>query len=675
MIAAPALVASPLPHVNTSIDNVPEELRAIDRWLCWSFVPSAPGHSKLRKVPRSPRTGRSEGWQHTEAWSDFETAKRGISPTVGVGLHFSPDDDLICLDVDHCFNSETDDGWLPDPWLSGLINLVDGANTYMERSPSGRGLHIWLRATMPAGWTKQAITFRDRKIEIYSAGSWVTVTGDDYFCRATILRNQRAIDLLLEYADHTPASLSTEKEQESDWLPVRKSYQELDEKLRTDARYREEIARLRDGDWYGSYASQSEADLALMRHVAWYQPYDEPMDRVMRESGLYREKWDERRGTKTYGEMTIARAIASHKGEFYQPWMAQVSAPTHLIAPASTRTVQPKPLDLVWFSDVEESAIKWLWEPWIPRGMLSMLAGWGGLGKSTLLSWLLAQLSKAGRWPDGTEAPAGRGVIIQTEESPKSQIKPRLRVFGADQSRAALLPNPKDENGRERLFDLDKDMERLETTIQSNQLDLVIIDPITAYMQGRNRRSGEAVRDILTRLADMASRVNAAVVLNAHTGKPQQNTTRRAVEMVLDSVEFTNVCRAVFMLAPHPEHQTNGRQHLVLGPAKANLAPHPLPSYEYYRPIDSDLVWCGTSNVTLEAILEGKTETRTANAEVWLRAALAEGPKFKSEIDAAAGMAGITEKPLREASTALGVIKSKEQGVQRPRSVWTLPPN
>lgn len=69
--------------------------------------------------------------------------------------------------------------------------------------------------------------------------------------------------------------------------------------------------RLWSGD-LTDYGSHSEADLALCCHLAfWTQNNAARIDAMFRRSGLYRAKWDQRRGGSTYGERTIQRAIAS----------------------------------------------------------------------------------------------------------------------------------------------------------------------------------------------------------------------------------------------------------------------------------------------------------------------------------------------------------------------------
>ena len=74
----------------------------------------------------------------------------------------------------------------------------------------------------------------------------------------------------------------------------------------------ESFTALWSGHWQESYPSQSEADLALCRKLAfWSGKNAEQMDRLFRQSALFREKWDERHHASgaTYGEETLAKAI------------------------------------------------------------------------------------------------------------------------------------------------------------------------------------------------------------------------------------------------------------------------------------------------------------------------------------------------------------------------------
>jgi len=81
----------------------------------------------------------------------------------------------------------------------------------------------------------------------------------------------------------------------------------------------EKFARLWDGDTR-DYArprneGRSEADLALCSLLTfWCGPDEDRIDRLFRRSRLMRPKWDERRGSLTYGQRTIKHALANPDG-------------------------------------------------------------------------------------------------------------------------------------------------------------------------------------------------------------------------------------------------------------------------------------------------------------------------------------------------------------------------
>ncbi len=75
------------------------------------------------------------------------------------------------------------------------------------------------------------------------------------------------------------------------------------------------FARLWRGQWEGQYSSQSEADLALCSLLAFWTDGDSGrIDRLFRQSGLMREKWNR----SDYREATIAAAL--HRvSDYYSP--------------------------------------------------------------------------------------------------------------------------------------------------------------------------------------------------------------------------------------------------------------------------------------------------------------------------------------------------------------------
>lgn len=190
------------------------------------------------------------------------------------------------------------------------------------------------------------------------------------------------------------------------------------------ARNGSKFSSLMRGEWCG-HASQSEADQALCSTLAFWTAKDaEQMDRIFRQSGLMREKWDERHSSdgSTYGNMTIATAIQACS-EVYRPaqrkphdsYSAQDKAKraTGLAIQdwqaLSTRQFQPIPA-------VVEDLI-------LPG--LSMLSGRPKQGKSWLVhGWLLRVA--AGRAIFGLKTHRAKCLYLALEDSER-RLQDRTR--------------------------------------------------------------------------------------------------------------------------------------------------------------------------------------------------------------------------------------------------------
>jgi len=106
---------------------------------------------------------------------------------------------------------------------------------------------------------------------------------------------------------------------------------------------------LLEGKWAeAGYHSQSDGDLALVGHLLRAFKDLKIVDRMFRASGMMREKWDERRGEKTYGEMTLEKASESSEASVTEQW----DIPTDRA------------------SSIKAERIEWLWPGYIPRKML-----------------------------------------------------------------------------------------------------------------------------------------------------------------------------------------------------------------------------------------------------------------------------------------------------------------
>ncbi len=291
----------------TTLETVPPALLAYDQWICWR---EEDRNGKATKVPIDPNNGEFASTTDPDTWDTFQEAREWAKngEVEGLGFVFTSDDPIVGVDLDSCRVPETAS---TASWADDIIDRLD---SYTEVSPSGTGFHILVEGSLPGDRN------RNGDVEMYDAARFFTVTGDHVAGTPSEIadRTDALADVYTAYIDADDESAETPRERPP------KSGADLDDaelvQKATDASNGEKFARLWRGSTSG-YESHSEADMALCSLLAfWTGGNPEQMDRLFRDSGLMREKWDEVHFAdgSTYGEKTIDRAIAG-SSEFYDP--------------------------------------------------------------------------------------------------------------------------------------------------------------------------------------------------------------------------------------------------------------------------------------------------------------------------------------------------------------------
>jgi hypothetical protein len=321
-------------------------------------------------------------------------------------------------------------------------------------------------------------------------------------------------------------------------------------------------------------------------------------------------------------------------------------------------------------SEIEPERIEWVWKNRFPRGKLSLLAGDGGLGKTTALLDIAARVSRGREWPCSEgDAPCGSVIYFSAEDDAADTLVPRLMAAGADRSKIHIVEAVRDEDGDgNRTFHLHADLNELERLIeQLGDVVLVIFDPISSYFGKTDTYRNTEVRGVLEPVVKMAARRDLAIVGNTHLAKGAKG---RANMRVLDSVAMTAAVRSVYMVI---EDANDPKRRLFL-PSKGNLGP-PVEGLSFTvvsktvsvakQITGSFVVWDSETVVTTadEALgaMEEKTRTPTAvdEAVAFLRDHLAEGPKPSAEVYDAGRACGHSLKTLRRAHERLGIVPGK----------------
>ena len=165
-----------------TMKTLPEQLRFCNQWVCWRCDKNG------RKIPVDAMTGRPASTTHAATWTDFNTAQRAYRADPGlegVGFVFSETDPFFGVDLDDCI---CDDGAL-EPWAADVVKRF--SSTFIERSPSGRGVKIFGIGRKPPGTCKRG------KVECYDRGRYFTLTGERWSgTGANVVTCQETLDWL-----------------------------------------------------------------------------------------------------------------------------------------------------------------------------------------------------------------------------------------------------------------------------------------------------------------------------------------------------------------------------------------------------------------------------------------------------------------------------------------------
>ena len=285
-------------------------------------------------MPINPLTGCGAKAGQPETWGTFEQAYRHVElgTCKGVGFEFADGGGLVGVDLDHC--RDKDSGEITS---SLACEIIRSFHSYTEVSPSGTGIHIICRGRLPGPGLH-----RD-KVEMYDSGRYFTVTGKQ-FSPGSLADAQSAINQY--YSKFTEGRKKTAQAQQTSTEEGLQDEEVISRARKS--RQAEAFERLWRGDFQG-YPSQSEADLALCNMLAfWTGCNADQMDRLFRQSGLMREKWDRKQAGTTYGAITVQNAVehcprtytghTTAERDFYGISIRNAAAegkPAHQISPLS----------------------------------------------------------------------------------------------------------------------------------------------------------------------------------------------------------------------------------------------------------------------------------------------------------------------------------------------------
>lgn len=588
-------------------DAIPEELREKTIWLRWK---QEERDGKATKIPyKTNGTGMAKT-NDPSTWSEFDAAAES---KFGNGLGCVVKDGLVVIDLDKIRDPET--GAI-ETWAQSII---DECNSYTEISPSKKGVHIWLRGEVPVGGNRKG------RMEMYDQNSprYMTITGD-------VLKNTPIREMNL-------ATLHKRMLEGADPLKTKPTIVACD---------------------------KSVADFAFCCDLAKKGKTARQIDDAMRASTHMRPKWDERRGIQTYGERTIASALAtSHDSP----------------SPANARR-----LNMSAASKIEPENITWLWKDILPIGKLTLFVGQPKKGKSFATVDIAARASRGVDWADEQKGNGQsiRTILISNEDAANDTVVPRLLAAGADLSKVEIVTGATCGSDDNLVFSLPEDVSSLETALNEfPDTKLVIIDPVMNHLGKVDALKDQDMRRALSPLASLAERKQVAIIVVTHFNK---STGGNILDKINGAVAMIGVARMGWAFV---DDENDPKQRLM-AMAGTNIASEDTKAITYrFAPKDvvhkgktlhtAEMVWGCSKTVNLTEIMianESPKDYKSLRAKKWLPELFADGkPRLSKEVYRAAEQLDppIDVDSIKRARKALGYGVKEDSS----KSWWTVPPN
>lgn len=320
--------------------------------------------------------------------------------------------------------------------------------------------------------------------------------------------------------------------------------------------------------------------------------------------------------------------------------------------------------------------VSWLWPGYLPAGMLTLLGGAPGCGKTTIALALAAVITRGTCWPDGSPCASAGDVLVWSGEDPHAVAAARLAAAGADMSRVHFVDGVIGTGAD--TFDPGRDMALLaETAERLDRPRLLVLDPIVSAVTGDGHKSND-VRRSLQPVVDLGSKLGCAVLGITHFSKGTAG--RDPVERITGSLAFAALARLVLVAA---KGTADGEETRALVRAKSNIGPddggfgYELERVEVMQGVVGQRPrWLsplfGAARDIL-ARLEGDLLDDAPRSEVesFVRGCLADGPIPAKQFQADSEGAGYGWRTVQRVARRMGA-ESRKDGL-RGGWRWALP--
>lgn len=170
------------------------------------------------------------------------------------------------------------------------------------------------------------------------------------------------------------------------------------------------------------------------------------------------------------------------------------------------------------WADIDAGPIEYSWPAWLVKGLLTLLVGYSGDGKSLLALRVLGPFITEEMWPDGTRYTGERGKVLWVEcEAAQALNVLRANVFKYPLDRImTALPDPLEDVSLDNL----EHRAIIEQRAKLPEVKCIVIDSLSGSSQRKENETG--IKEITLWAAKLARDLNKPVLMVHHLGKKKE---------------------------------------------------------------------------------------------------------------------------------------------------------
>ncbi len=232
----------------------------------------------------------------------------------------------------------------------------------------------------------------------------------------------------------------------------------------------------------------------------------------------------------------------------------------------------PDPGKILTWADMDAvlGPIEWAWPGWIPEGLLTLVVGPQGAGKSALALHLASCIIRGGVWPDGSpvQGPPGKIVWCETEAAQAINLG-RAREWGLPLKEVLL---PLHDPMMDVLVDDPAHKNALTNLAARKEVRMIVVDSLTgAHHRDEN---SSVVGEIVQWLSALARDTGIVIVLIHHIRKRSiyDFGDRISIDMIRGHSSIPQSSRSILAIdAPDMMNPARKRLYRIKG---SNTSPH-----------------------------------------------------------------------------------------------------